>query len=202
MSIVDLASVKLHLNIPSGDTRQDAELQRFMDAADDLCRDYCGPVLAELHTEWHDGGRPTITLDWQPVASVTSVTEYVAASTWNLTEQPYGGPSMDGYGYTVDLQLGSVTRRAVGAPVPFPAGRNNVKVVYTSGRGGTAAASVYLGLLELIRHLWQLTQQGGRPRFGATGSYDADGPAVPTGFALPARVMELWKPQKRPPGIA
>lgn len=201
MSIVDLASVKLHLNIPSTDTRQDTELQRFIDAADDLARDFCGPIAAEMHTEWHDGGRPTIALDWLPVASVTSVTEYVAASTWNLTYQPLGS-SIDSYGYTYDLDRGSITRRAVGQAVSFPVGVKNVRVVYTSGRGGTAPASVFLGDLELIRHLWQLSQQGGRPRFGAAGSLDADGAMVPSGFALPARVIELWAPFKRPPGIA
>ncbi|MFB7907647.1 hypothetical protein ACFC1T_14540 [Kitasatospora sp. NPDC056076] len=200
MSIVDLASVKLHLNIPATDGRQDTELQRFMDAADDQARYVCGPIAAELHTEWYDGGRPTISLDWQPLASVTSVTEYVASSTWNLTEQPLGGTGFDSYGYTVDLPRGTITRRAVGMDVPFPRGLRNVKVVYTSGQ--PTAPSIFLGELELIRHLWQMTQQGGRPRFGSAGSYDADGAAVPMGFALPARVLELWAPFRRPPGIA
>ncbi|PJN22418.1 hypothetical protein [Kitasatospora sp. CB02891] len=201
MPIVDLASVKLHLNIPTTDTRQDLELQRFMAAADDHVRDVCGPITAELHTEWHDGGRSTIALDWLPLASVQTVVEYVAASSWILTEQPLGS-STDSYGYTVDAERGSITRRAVGVAVPFPAGTRNVRVVYTSGTGGAVPATVFLGALELIRHLWQLTQQAARPAFGATGSYDADGATVPTGFALPARVLELWKPFKRPPGVA
>ncbi|MFI6117475.1 hypothetical protein [Kitasatospora sp. NPDC051164] len=201
MSIVDLASVKLHLNIPAGDTRQDTELQRFMDAADDQARYVCGPITSELHTEWHDGGRPTISLDWQPLASVTSVTEYVASSTWNLTEQPLGGTGFDSYGYTADLPRGTITRRAVGQDVPFPRGVKNVKVVYTAGTG-VVAPTVFLGALELIRHLWQMTQQAGRPSFGSAGSYDSDGVAVPMGFALPARVLELWAPYRRPPGVA
>ncbi|MGA5819728.1 hypothetical protein ACPC54_17945 [Kitasatospora sp. NPDC094028] len=201
MSIVDLASVKLHLNIPSSDTRQDTELGRFISAADDQARYVCGPVTAELHTEWYDGGRPVISLDWQPVASVTSVTEFVASSTWNLTEQPLGGGGMDSYGYTVDLARGTITRRAVGQDVPFPRGLKNVRVVYTAGPG-VVAPTVFLGALELVRHLWQQTQQGGRPKFGATGSFDGDGAAVPMGFALPARVLELWAPFRRAPGVA
>jgi hypothetical protein len=202
VALVDLASVKKHLNIPATDTRQDDELQVFMAAVEDQARDVCGPISAEMHTEYHDGGRAVISLDWQPVLSVTSVTEYIAASTWNLTEQALGSGGMDAYGYTVDLPLGTVTRRSVGSAVPFPRGRENVRIVYTSGLA-TAPATVFLGALEFIRHMWSMTQQAGRPAYGQAGmGLDTDGAAVPTGFALPARVLELWKPAKRPPGIA
>ncbi|MER6064832.1 hypothetical protein ABT167_27395 [Streptomyces sp. NPDC001792] len=198
--VVDLNSVKAHLNIPATDTSQDGELQGFILAAGDLARDVVGPLLPEQHTEWHNGGSETITLDWLPVASVQSVTEYVSASTWVLTEQPLGS-STDAYGYTVDLERGQITRRATGGAVRFPDGIKNVKVVYTAGRGGAIPWTVRLGALELIRHLWQLTQQGGRPRFGGA-ALDGESMGVPTGFALPQRVLELWQPFKRPPGIA
>lgn len=198
--VVDLASVKAHLNMPAADTSQDAELQGFILAAADLARDVVGPLLPEQHTEWHNGGKPSIVLDWLPLASVQSVTEYVSASTWVLTEQPLG-TSTDAYGYTVDLDRGQITRRATGGAVCFPAGIKNVKVVYTASRSGMVPWSVRLGALELIRHLWQLTQQGGRPRFGGS-ALDGDSGGVPMGFALPARVLELWQPFKRPPGIA
>lgn len=199
--VVDLASVKAHLNIPQGDTRQDDELTGFILAAADLSRDAVGPILPEQHTEWHDGGHHSITLDWLPVGSVQSVTEYVAASTWNLTEQELGVAVLDGYGYTVDLDRGSITRRAVGMAVPFPVGIKNVKVLYTAGRGGVSPWSVRLGALELIRHLWDLTQQGGRRQFGGA-ALDVGEARIPAGFALPNRVLELWKPAKRIPGIA
>ncbi|MFF5029245.1 hypothetical protein ACFY2J_34180 [Streptomyces collinus] len=199
--VVDLRSVKAHLNLPETDTSQDAELQGFILAAGDLARDVVGPLLPEQHTEWHDGGSPAITLEWLPLVSVQSVTEYVSASTWVLTEQPLG-TSTDAYGYTVDLDRGQIARRATGGAVCFPAGTKNVKVVYTAGRaGGAIPWTVRLGALELIRHLWQLTQQGGRPRFGGA-ALDSESGGVPTGFALPQRVLELWQPFKRPPGIA
>lgn len=198
--IVDLASVKAHLNMKPEDTSQDAELQGFILAAGELARDVVGPLLPEQHTEWHNGGSPTITLDWLPVASVLSVTEYVAASTWALTEQPLG-TSTDAYGYTVDLDRGQIVRRATGGAVCFPYGIKNVKAVYTAGRSGAIPWTVRLGALELIRHLWQLTQQSGRRRFGGA-ALDGDSAGVPTGFALPQRVLELWHPYQRPPGIA
>jgi hypothetical protein len=200
--LVDLASVKAHLNMNVSDTRQDDELQGFILAAADLARDVVGPLLPETHTEWHNGGSRTLALDWLPVASVLSVTEYIAATSWTLTEQPLG-TSTDAYGYTVDLDRGQITRRAVGDAVCFPHGIKNVRVVYTAGRGGAVPWAVRLGALELIRHLWQFSQQrGGRSPVGGS-TLDSDStPAVPTGFAMPNRVLELWKPFKRPPGIA
>ncbi|WP_329564665.1 hypothetical protein [Kitasatospora sp. NBC_01266] len=200
--LVDLAGVKAHLNIPAANTSADAELQGFILAAADLARDRVGPILPEQHTEWHDGGTQTITLDWQPVVSIQSVTEYVSASTWNLTYQPLG-TSTDAYGYTYDLDTGQITRRATGGAVRFPGGIKNVRVVYTAGRAGVSPGALRLGALELIRHLWSMTQQGGgRPRIGG-GMLDADGGnLVPQGFALPSRVLELWKPEARGPGIA
>jgi hypothetical protein len=197
--IVDLASVRAHLNLGS-DTSQDAELQGFILAAGELARDVVGPLLPEQHTEWHNGGSPTLTLDWLPVSAVQSVTEYVSASTWVLTEQPLG-TSTDAYGYTVDLDRGQITRRATGGAVCFPYGIKNVKVVYTATRSGVIPWTVRLGALELIRHLFQLTQQGGRPRWGGA-ALDGESMGVPTGFALPQRVLELWQPFQRPPGIA
>ncbi|WKK26564.1 hypothetical protein QZH56_13785 [Streptomyces olivoreticuli] len=197
--LVDLASVKAHLNLNPADTRQDDELQGFVLAASELARDVVGPLLPEQHTEWHNGGSPTLTLDWLPVASVLSVTEYVSASTWLLTNQPLG-TSTDAYGYTIDPDRGQITRRATGGAVPFPSGVKNIKIVYTAGRSGQVPYTVRLGALELIRHLWQLTQQGGRPRFGGT-TLDGDSTGVPTGFALPTRVLELWAPYRRPPGV-
>lgn len=199
--VVDLASVKAHLNLNPTDARQDDELRGFILAAGDLARDVVGPLLPEQHTEWHNGGTRTLTLDWLPVASVLSVTEYVSASTWLLTEQPLG-TSTDAYGYTLDLDRGQITRRATGGAVCFPAGIKNVKVVYTAGRAGAIPWTVRLGALELIRHLWQLTQQGGRSRFGGSALDNEGNGMVPIGFALPQRVIELWAPYRRPPGIA
>jgi len=198
--IVDLASVKAHLNMPLSAGGQDDELQGFILAAGELARDVVGPLLPEQHTEWHNGGSPTVTVDWLPLASVLSVTEYVSASTFALAEQPLG-TSKGAYEYTVDLDRGQIVRRATGGAVPFPHGIKNVKVVYTAGRSGAVPYTVRLGALELIRHLWQLTQQGGRPRFGSA-ALDGESMGVPTGFALPQRVLELWQPAKRPPGIA
>jgi hypothetical protein len=198
--LVDLPSVKAHLNMTPTDTRQDDELQGFILAAADLARDHCGPFVPETHTQYLDGGRSTIVPDWLPLKSVLSVTEFYGLYAYALTETPLDGSTASAFAYSVDYSTGALTRRTFsGDAVDFADGTKNVKVVYTAGRS-TVPYSVRLGVLELVRHLWQLTQQGGRPKFG--GAYDGGEPSIPTGFALPSRVLELWAPFRRPPGVA
>lgn len=199
--LVDLPSVKAHLNIPANDTRADSELQGFILAAADLARDHCGPFLPETHTQYFDGGTSTVVPDWRPVASILSLTEYYGLSGYLLTEQSLGAQT-NAYAFTVDYSTGQITRRTFGGGAArFAYGSKNLKLVYTAGRSGHVPWTVRLGALELIRHLWQLTQQGGRPKVGGAG-YDGTDMSIPTGFALPSRVIELWAPFRRPPGIA
>jgi hypothetical protein len=199
--LVDLASVKAHLNIPANDKRQDDELQGFILAAADLARDHCGPFLPETHTQYFDGGVSSVSPDWLPVSKVLSCTEYYGLSAYPLTEEPLGA-QMDAFAFTVDYSTGTITRRTFGGEAAtFAYGTKNIKLVYTAGRSGVIPYTVRLGALELIRHLWQQTQQGGRPKFGGA-SLDGDSTGIPMGFALPTRVIELWSPFRRAPGIA
>lgn len=198
--LVDLASVKKHLRMPAASTANDDELQELILATADLARDVCGPFLPEQHTQFFDGGVGTIVPDWLPLASVQSATEYYGLSAFPLTEQQLGS-QMNAFAFTADYSTGQITRRTFGGQAAvFAIGTKNVKVVYTAGRGGVVPFTVRLGGLELIRHLWSLTQQGGRPKFG--GSAVEGDTVVPTGFALPDRVVELWSPYRRAPGIA
>ncbi len=198
--IVDIASVRAHLNIPQNTNSSDDELQGFILAAGELARDVCGPFLPEQHVQWLDGGGTTLELDWLPLASVQSVTEYYGLSAFPITEQALGSQT-NAFAFTADYNVGTLTRRTFGGQAALWAiGTKNVKVVYTAGRAGQVPYTVRLGALELIRHLWQLSQQGGRPRFGGAG--DGGDTHVPIGFAMPDRVLELWGPYRRPPGIA
>lgn len=198
--VVDLASVKAHLNMTSVNAARDAELQGFILAASELARDVVGPLLPEQHTQWFDGGRSCLVPDWVPLASVQSITEFYGLSQFPLTEQPLGVQDT-AFGFTVDYDTGQILRRTFGGePARFAVGAKNIKVVYTAAIAGAIPWTVRLGALELIRHLWSLTQQGGLQRVGAPA--DPESGRVPTGFALPQRVRELWQPYKRPPGIA
>lgn len=199
-SIVDLASVKAHLSIPTNDDRSDDEILGYIYAAGDIARDFCGPFLSESHTQWFDGGSTTVAVDWIPVGAIASVTEIYGLSAFAITEQELGG-QMNAFAFTADRITGVLTRRTYGGDAAlWAAGNKNIKVVYTAG-SRAVPYTVRLGALELVRHLWQITQQPGRPKFGSYGSDTGDA-VIPTGFALPNRVIELWGAFKRPPGIA
>ncbi|MDX2590988.1 hypothetical protein PV343_01445 [Streptomyces sp. WI03-4A] len=200
--LVDLPSVKAHLNIPPNDNRQDDELQGFILAAGEIARNHCGPFIPETHTQWFDGGRSKVVPDVVPISRVLSATEYYGLSAYPLTEQDLGGQT-DAFAFTVDYSTGEITRRTFGGEAAtFAFGSKNIKVVYTAGRAGAVPWTVRLGVLELIRHLWQMTQQGGgRPKFNSS-AYDGGEAVIPTGFAIPSRVLELWQPYYRGPGIA
>lgn len=199
--VVDLPSVKAHLNLTTVDQARDDELLGFIYAASELVRDIVGPVVPETRTEYFDGGSGTVVVAWQPLVSVVSVTEYYGLSAFPLTEQQLG-EQMNAFAFTVDRITGQLMRRTFGGQAAmFAIGDKNVKVTYTAGRS-TVPWSVRLGALELIRHNWQMTQQSGRKSFRSAGAvYDGDA-HIPSGFAMPDRVIELLAPHRRPPGIA
>lgn len=200
--VVDLPSVKAHLNFNNPlDTSQDDELRGFILAATPIVRDIVGPILPEAHTQFFSGGVRTIVPDFLPLISIQSVTEYYGLSAFLLTEQQLGG-QMNAFAFTVDYQTGEVTRRTFGGQAAmFAIGDKNIKMLYTAGRTDIPY-NVRLGALELIRHNWQLTQQGGRGRMRHSMAGGGDEMTVPIGFAVPDRVVELLAPHRRPPGIA
>lgn len=199
--VVDIASVKAHLNLNLNDVSQDAELLGFILAATPIIRDIIGPILPETHTQFFNGGVGTISLPWQPVMSIQSATEYYGLSAFLLTEQPLGS-QMNAFAFTVDYVTGQLTRRTFGGQAAlFAVGDKNVKVSWTAGRPDVPY-NVRLGALELIRHNWQMTQQGGRGRMRSSVGGGGDEMSVPIGFAVPDRVVEMLAPHRRPPGVA
>lgn len=199
--VVDLPSVKAHLNMNLADTSQDPELLGFILAATPIIRDIIGPILPESHTQFFDGGVGTISLPWQPVISIQSCVEYYGLSAFVLTEQQLG-QQMNAFAFTADYVTGQLTRRTFGGQAAlFAIGDKNVKVTWTAGRADVPY-NVRLGALELIRHNWQMTQQGGRGRMRSSVSGGGDEMSVPIGFAVPDRVVEMLAPHRRPPGVA
>jgi hypothetical protein len=139
-----------------------------------------------------------LALRHRPVVSITSVTEYVGASTYPLSQ--VATPDLGSvYSYSFETSGRLIRRSSGGAIRVFPPGFGNIHVVYVAGRA-TVPPNVKLATLELVRHLFQLSQQGGRPSFG--GGALEEGPWAPSGFAVPTRVIELLAPNRRYPSIA
>lgn len=196
-ALVSVADVKVHLNIPAADTTHDTEIQGFIDAAQPVIENIVGPVIYATWTEWYDGGLPFIELRHGPVISVTSVTEYRGRNAYLLT-QLVDPSTATSYSYTIEPEIRRIIRRSSGGTEEsFPSGLGTVIVVYVAGRA-TVPPNVKLAAAELVRHLYQLTQQGGRPAFGGDAT---EGAWLPAGFAVPTRVLELLAPNRRHPSI-
>lgn len=194
--LVTLDDVKAHLN--KTDFNDDLELQGFIDAATPLVENLAGPVVPRTVVEYYSGGTTSITLNSQPVLSVTSIVETYGQTNYNLTQVELG-QGMTGFCFTLNPLTGQIIRRAYNAEAMFPIGTNNVRVEYIAGRA-TVPANIRLAALMLIQHLWstsQLNRNGNRPTLGGDDSF------VPgMGFAVPNRVKELLQPSPRVPGVA
>jgi hypothetical protein len=206
VSLLTLAETKLHLNIPAGNTTYDGELQGFIDAAQPVVEDLAGPVVQRtIVGETHDGGDTMIRTLYAPVISVQSLVEYVGTSAFTLTAQPLGSTT-NNYGYEVVDSIGGVIvrRGSAGVPIAFQAGQEGVVISYTAGYA-TLPANVRLGALELVRHWWQRSQQGGRPSFSGAGE-GGDGGVSVGSYLVPYFVAELLtstpSSTRRLPGIA
>jgi len=197
--LISLDEARKGLGTAAANTVKDEDLRSVIAAATPIMEDIVGPILRTSRVETYDGGASTIVLLWSPVISISSMLETYGNNVRTLTLQdPFAGTGQDGYGYTVDLVSGIVTRRSAGVARPFALGRRNVQVSYVSGRA-TVGGNVLLATRRLVRFLWQQEQQGFRPAMGAPDTAMA---LTPSGFAVPRAVIELCAGDVRGPGIA
>lgn len=185
------------------DVADDAMFEWLCAVVTAMVEDYTGPVVPKQVTEWFDGGQKDCVLSWQPVQSITSVTEYYGLSTFILTEQPLGSQT-NAFAYTWDQATNQLMRRTYGGQAAYYAvGDKNVKVVYTAGRLNQPndLAIARWGAIELARHLWEQTQYPGFSNVPRSDEGDLPDPQF-SGFAMPNRVVDILQPIRRPVGIA
>jgi uncharacterized phiE125 gp8 family phage protein len=146
-ALVDLATAKDHLSIPSADTTRDARVTRLINAASALIERYTRRKLVTgNYTDVLDGSRQNriMTRQW-PVTAVSSLK--VASDGDFASVDPLDTTTYftDSDGITVCLRSGM-----------FPRGNGNVEVQYTAGLGtlggGTIPADLQHACLETV--LW------------------------------------------------
>lgn len=182
MAIVDglitLADAKLSLGKSVGDTSSDADIENYIEAATPVIENITGPMIARNRTYVRDGGGVIVVDPFNSIVSVTesgvAVTDFVANGTAGI----------------VTAGTSSTTRA-------FKAGVGNVVVVASVG-SATIPPNIQLAARELVRFWWQLGRQGNRPAFGN----EMPSEVVPSGFAVPRRVIELCEPHRSSVGFA
>lgn len=189
--IIPLSYARTAIRALPTQTGDDEDLRDLLVAATGPMEDICGAIVPRPFDEWYDGGGMLIALDHSPVISVATVTESIG-STRTLTAQPLDGVSMDAYGYTIDKDLGVLTRRAAGVATPFAPGRSNVHVTYTAGRQ-QVPWSILRATRRLVLWLWQTEVNGVR----ATGPAALATTTTPAGYAVPNAVIEMCGTEAR-----
>jgi hypothetical protein len=141
LDIVDLPGALRALNLPSGHTPVEEIEQMVTDVSRDIDR-LCGPVVRRNVTERLSArpGSGTLQLTEWPVSSVTTLTEYSPANATGQVLTAEDEDTFAAYGYLLDPDTGTVTRRSNGSTAPFVTGDRNLVVVYVAGRYATTAA--------------------------------------------------------------
>lgn len=148
----------------------------------------CGPIVKRAVTdEAHDGGETVIRLAFWPLASVTSVTEYdVGGTATTLDAETFS--TKPAAGYAVRLSSGLLYRRASGRLHRFAA-EGTIVVSYVAGRYDSTATvdeRVKRPALTILAHNWRVEHGTGNQSYGGV-----DELLPPTGFAIPARALEM-----------
>ena len=185
MTIVDglitLEEARASLGWATSDTSNDADLERYVEAATPVIENITGPLIARTGVVFKlDGGRTRLVLPTRFVTVTTLVESGVTVT--DFVPEP---------------SAGIITGGTTESPRYFAHGVQNIVVTVTTG-AATIPANVNLATRELVRFLWQQGRQANIPAFGEAPQ---DG-SVPMGFAVPKRVMELLQPSPRLAGFA
>lgn len=172
MAALTLSEVKTHLNLTT--TTQDGELTAFIARSEAAVAARCGPIEPTVTSQRVRGGRPLLSVDVTPIVSLTSVT-------------PVGGSALDVSLMVVDESAGVIEHESGGS-----FGSRWYDVVYVAGRTDVPE-DLRLGVLELVRHLWDTQRAPSGGRIG-TGQDSAANTIPGAHLIFPFRVEQLIAP--------
>jgi hypothetical protein len=200
LALLSLAEAREHLNMPPGDTIDDEELRRYIDATTTIIERHVNKIIARRTiTEWHQfdsyrwvnswetgehGLRPSpvvLTLNAVPVVSVTSVATIDGLLTWDVAALDIDGP------------LGLVTDRS------GRGFRGDLKAVFVAGYA-SIPPNYELAAAIVVDHLWRTQRTETLRPSGLGVSEDRFGYLGSVGYAIPPRAVELLG--GRPPVFA
>lgn len=177
-ALTDLATAKIHLDIPALDTGQDSKVERFINTASQWIESYCGrKFITQTHTEYQDGRlsnrimlrewpitggpadgatKPELSIDSRSVFGTDSL---VDVSTYFVDSES-----------TFEIALVGCTSGG-----RFPRGTRNIKIIYEAGLGTVVGDDLPADLVNacLDYVLWLYDRQNDR-RIGRTNKSKGD----------------------------
>ena len=195
LDVLTLAEAKAELGIGTGDTSNDATLARKITAVSRRLDQACGPIVIRTITgEVLEGGADHAFVEFCPVFSWTSVTEYSATVAQVLDPEDYDTQPTYGYiaqrgGTPTSVYSGRLERRSAGGTLRFPAGPEAVRVTYVAGRFATTAAVDPLfkeAAAVMLKNAWR-TQEAA---VQGLGEFDVPAQNFPR-FGIPNYVADM-----------
>lgn len=157
-----MAEARSAVNLPTGNTNHDVDLQLFITGISGRVDKLCGPVVQRTITgERHNGGASKVLLDYQHVATVTSVAEWSNTTETVLTAETDASKPATGYLLHTVTPYAWIVRRSGNADALFPVGRRNVVTTYTAGRYTSTATvdeTFKLAATAVLRRIWKREQ--------------------------------------------
>lgn len=201
-TLVSVADAKDILNFQTDDDAHDTKILRWIDAAQVVFEQKCGPIIQQNFDEWYDGGQyyimlrhaPSTALGSSPILDLNFCEVYIGPIEYQF--QGVGSPVIGSiYTYELDTFSRVVRRGPGGGIIPFPNVLQSVHVGYTAGQS-TVPANIYEAVLEYLREMYQETAQS-TSGWGDAGS----GPEPIKGFALSGRVLQILGLSKSAPAF-
>ncbi|PXY33557.1 hypothetical protein BAY59_10770 [Prauserella coralliicola] len=173
MGIVSLDELKAYLNKTT--TKDDPELERFIEGVTPVVEEYVGQVVPKTFIERHPDGQKIRLLE-QPVISVEAIEPWLDKGTTHAVE-----------GVQLDPKLGKLELRN---GEPFTGGP--FKVTYRAGRE-VIPDSIKTGTLIILKHTWE-TQRGQMSKLPVGGGIDNVPSPIGITFSVPRRALEYFRP--------
>lgn len=180
--VITLNEAKQALAIEETFSETNTLLAGYIQAISEKLDDTCGPIVKRTITsELHDGGTTKIYLNYRPVASLTTITEYDGTTGQVLTA--HTNASQTNNQYLLDGNRGTIRRMETGDLTEFACGLKNIDVTYIAGRFDTTSDVDFrykLAAQITLAHVWRSEQGMSTDEFG---SYST--------FILPKRAIDV-----------
>ena len=171
--ILTVEDARTAINMPGG--QHDSILQQLVTGISLRMDALCGPIVQRTVTaERHNGGCVFVAPRKVPVASITSVTEYISGTGTALTAETISTAPTSAYLLDDTLRFyPKIYRRDGGADVLFAAGRMNIAVTYEAGRYADTASvpeNFKETARQILRRLWKREQNA----WARVSNFDGD----------------------------
>lgn len=170
------------------------ELNRLITAASTELVRHIGASVKRPIVQQLNGGGHLVELEVWPIASITSVHEWVGTTDLTITERVLGVANSNEF--IADRKFGRLRRTVSGRRYRWADGEQNIVVDYIAGRADTTtdvSEQEKRACAITVRHLWEQDKTLGMPMVDQQTARP---------WAVPLRAIQLCSELVRPTGFA